>query len=173
MALVEKFQRGIAIELEYSPIPLRVWNGGGTLTYNAKTYVPGKLLGTSETSLELTEPRQFVNFELSLTSAADRTFHFSQDRGPTKCTILWLWRVDADDTWKQAVSVSGRVSETNYTQGVLTVQVQQVIYDVDKGETILMDNATQQRNHAGDRGFEYAAQIAARGGLQQQFPWPP
>ena len=173
MALQQSFDSALAAEIEYSPTPLRLWTGSGNLTFDGDVYSPGKLLSASESSVEAEEPRQYASFDLSLTLAADRMFHFNEDRGPTPCSLHWLWRADSEDDWKSAVAVAGRVGESNYVGGVLTIQIQQVLYDVDKGQTVLMDNATQQRLYPGDLGFEYSAQIAARGGLQQKFPWPP
>ena len=173
MALLEKFDSAVAAEILYAPTPLRVWDGRGHLSFGGQTYVPGKMLGSSETSLEFDEPRQYASFDLSLTLAADRQFHFTEDRGPTPARIRWLWRLDSEDSWKQAVSVAGRVADTNYISGILTVQIQQVVYDVDRGQTLYMDNATQQRLHPGDLGFGYANQLAARGGVRSSLPWPP
>ena len=175
MAIVNRFDSAVAVEVDYPApaTPLRVWNGRGTLTYEAHSWVPGKLIDAGETSLELTQPRQSSSFELILTAPADRTFHFNEDRGAVPCRILWLWRLTPADEWKLAVEVGGRMADASYISGRMTVTVQEVVYDVDRGETLLMDNATQQRLHPGDLGFGYAAQIAARGGIQAQFPWPP
>ena len=178
MALLRNFESAVAANITLAAGPpavtLNRWTGKGrnSLGFAGKLY-SGGLVASSESSLEMEEPRQFSSFDISLTLAADRQLVFNEDRGPSPVEILWLWRADAEDDWKQAVSVSGRISEMNYIYGRLTVQVQQVIYDVDKGETILMDNATQQRRFPGDLGFGYSAQIAARGGIQQRFPWPP
>ena len=174
MALAAPADAAMAVEIMFSPNPLRQWTGAGDLSFGGAEYAPGGFLDAGSASVEAEDPVDSFGFDLSAVTAAERALYLGSDHGPVPATVLWLLRDRRPGAiWAEAARFSGRVDETQYSEGVLTVTIRAVAWDVDKGETLLMDNATQQRLYPGDLGFGYAAQLQGRGGAATKLPWPP
>ena len=164
MALLASFHGEQAIEIEYDPVPLRYWTGAGSLTFDGRTYKAGGILSMNEAGIEADEPIEAFGFTLAAITADERTQYWNEDHGPVPVTVRWLWRISSADAWQQAAEYAGRIDTLDYSTGVLTVTIRTVAWDVDRGETLYMDNATQQRLYPGDKSFEYTGQITAAGG---------
>ena len=173
MPLLAESQCEIAVEIMYSPTPLRLWTGDGDLVYETNTYTGGGIVAVGDAEIESEQPIDSFGFDLSALSAANRTRYLNADPGPLQVNVRWMWRASDAEAWKQAALYSGRLNEFQYTNGVLSVSVKTVAWDVDRGETLLWDNQTQQRLYPGDLGFGYASQLLGEGGAAVQIPWPP
>lgn len=172
MALAPAAQGGIAVEIAYSPTPLRLWTGETALALGGKTYAPGGILAVGEAGYQAEEPVESLAIELSAATAAERQRYLGADPGPLPVTVTWLLREEGG-AWQSVAEHAGRVAETEYADGAVTVTVRATAWDVDRGETLYMDNATQQRLHPGDLGFGYMSQLLGEDGPEARVPWPP
>ena len=178
MPVLREFEGRIAIHIDYGgtpPVHLDLWTGEGDLTFptvDGRTYRAGRILDIGDASITGRNPIQAASFSISVTEAEQRTFQFRSDRGLAPVEMRWLWRLDDTDPWKEAMLVAGRIASQRYERGALSIEVREQVHDVDRGETLLMDNATQQRLHAGDMGFGYTADIAGHGGIRKMIAWP-
>lgn len=173
MPLAPNATGALAVEILYSPTPLRAWTGEGRLTHGGAVYTGGAILDVGEASIAAEEPIDSFEFDINALSPADRNTYLNGDPGPLAAKVLWLLMEDGESSFSEVASFAGRLDEVSYSDGVLTVTLRAVAWDIDKGETILWDNTTQQRLHPGDLGFGYAAQLQGQDGPRARLPWPP
>lgn len=156
--------------------PLRLWTGYGTLTFGNRNYTgAGSVLGVSEVETALGEPDKRVTLSLSGVPRASRR-RFLQDVGPKEVVIEWIFSLDRGKTWSKApndmtpFTFRGQLSSPSMTQGVLTVEVETMRGDVDRGRPLPWSHEDQQQRHPGDRGMEYMRILANEG---VTTAWPP
>ena len=163
----------LAVEILYSPTPLRAWTGEGSLAHGGVTYSGGMILDIGEASIAAEEPIDSFAFDLNAISDAERGRYLNNDPGPLPAKVLWLLKEDGETSFAEVASFEGRLDEARYSDGVLSLTLRAVAWDIDKGATVLWDNATQQRLHPGDLGFGYVAQLQGKDGPDARVPWPP
>ena len=167
---------GDSFELSYhTPNPLRLWTGYGPLTFGNQTYQgAGAVLGVSEVETALGEPDKRVTLHLSgIPRPLRRTF--LQDAGPKEVLIEWIFSLDRGKTWSKAPNTTpfafrGRLSTPSMTQGMLTVEVETMRGDVDRGRPLRWSHEDQQQRHPGDLGMTYMRALANEG---VTTAWPP
>ena len=166
-----------SFKLSYSTLnPLRLWTGYGTLTFGGRNYTgTGSVLGVSEVETVPGEPDKRVTLSLSGISLATRR-QFLQDVGPMEVQIEWVFSLDRGKTWSKApndmtpFTFHGQLSSPSMTQGVLTVEVETMRGNVDRGKPLRWSHEDQQRRHPGDKGMEYMRALANEG---VTTAWPP
>lgn len=154
-----------------SGFPLRLWTGQGGLRVGSQLYQGGgAALAVSEVETASGEPDKRVTLRLSGIPRALRR-QFLQDVGPMEVLIEWIFSKDRGSTWQKIpISFQGRLSTPSLAQGVLTVEVETMRGDVDRGHPLRWSHEDQQRRHSGDKGMEYMRALAQQG---VQTEWPP
>lgn len=158
-----------------SGFPLRLWTGQGGLRVDSRLYRGGgAALGVSEVETASGEPDKRVTLSLSGIPRALRR-QFLQDVGPKGVLIEWVFSLDRGKTWSKAPSTApfafrGRLSTPSLVQGVLTVEVETMRGDVDRGRPLRWSHEDQQRRHPEDKGMEYMRRLANEG---VTTAWPP
>ena len=158
------------ITIETSPV-LRFWTGQGDLTLSGNTYQGGgKALGVGELEVASGSPDRRMTITLSGIPTSLRT-KFLQDVGAVKVSVAWIYSSDKGESWSLApVSFSGRLSAPAMGEGTLTVEVETLRGDVDRGVPRFWSDEDQQRRTSGDKGMAYMKQLAKKG---VETGWPP
>ena len=155
---------------------LRLWTGYGELTLAGKTYQGGgAALEVSEVETASGAPDRRVTLRLSAIPRAARR-QFLQDVGPRQVTVEWVYSRDRGASWHlipnaaAPLSFKGRLSTPSLSQGGLTVEVETLRGDVDRGQPRRWSHEDQQRRYAGDDGLEYMRVLARESGVNTGWP---
>ncbi len=158
------------ITIETSPV-VRLWTGQGDLTLSGNTYQGGgKALAVGELEISSGSPDRRMTITLSGIPQDLRT-QFLEDVGAVKVKVEWIYSSDQGASWSLApVSFSGRLSTPALGDGSLTVELETLRGDVDRGQPRHWSDGDQRRRTADDLGMEYMAQLARKG---VETGWPP
>ena len=155
-------------------VEYRVWSGEGQLSLNSETWegvsgANGAAVQLSAYTAQIGQPRQRTQVQVAVPPAAIRDM-LAFDSGPRGIRVHYIYSTDAGRTWEEApISIAGQVSRPQYEDGLYTVEIETWGGDADRGEPKFWSDETQKAEHSGDKGFEFARQIAQ--GLEVK--WPP
>ena len=156
--------------------PYRVWSGEGQLTIGGQTYEGtsfggGALASISPVEQSLDAPTSRASVTIAVPNAAVREM-LEIDIGPVTVNLRYIYSSDFGKTWTIVpIGIQGRLSRPSYeVDGSLyTVEIETWSGDSDRGNPKLWSHETQQSEHPGDRGFEFARALAE--GIESR--WPP
>ena len=140
------------------------------ITVGGDVYEGGKAVGISP--IEETEgtPDNRASVSLALVSAADLA-RYGVDPGPIPIEIGFAQSGDAGATWtKLTKRHAGRASLPNLEGRELSIEIETLRGDVDRGGELVWSDESQQAEFPGDRGMEYNRAIAAG---DVEVAWPP
>ena len=157
------------VHLETDP-PHRLWTGSGDLVWSGHTWRGSAVLDIGEAEQSSGTPDRRLTIGIS-GIPIDLRSQFLQDPGPAQVTISWISSTDQGVTWAATPLVmQGRLSGPVMRDGVLVVEIETALGDVDRGRPAYWSHEDQQRRHPGDRGLEYMRDLSGRG---IETGWPP
>ena len=133
-------------------------------------YVGGKAIGISP--IEETEgtPDNRASVSFALVSAADLA-RYGVDPGPIPIEIGFAQSGDSGATWTKLTKRHvGRASLPSLEGRELSIEIETLRGDVDRGGELVWSDESQQAEFPGDRGMEYNRAIAAG---DVEVAWPP
>ena len=150
--------------------PERFWTGVGRLTYQGLQYEGGgQLINVSNLEVSF-EPDRRTEIAISAIPTALRS-KFLQDVGAALVTIKLLYSKDNGQTWlPSALEFSGRLSTPTMVDGILSVEIETLRGDIDRGLVLFWSDEDQQKRSPGDLGMSYMRQLAQQG---IETGWPP
>lgn len=153
------------------PDVIRIWSGEGVFTFDGEDWQgTGQVLdvGEFEQSPEIAARRMHINV-----SVLDETrlAALLQDSGPFWVIIRFLGRSDPSNDWTLLpLRFRGRASSPGIRDGVMTLELETLKGDVDRGDPFLWSHEDQQARFPGDMGFEHLRTLADEG---IDTTWPP
>lgn len=187
MASPHQRQIAVGAELTFAAGPpaqiLRVWTGGypATLpTAGGQEYLPGAIEAGPFGSPAVEGARR-LQLALRIATETDlRRFvplpPAHPDPGPIPITVRWFLQRpvaasgNAGSGWIEARKFEGRCALARLAGGVCELTLASLAQDRTEVAQSSYSNADQQSKYPGDRGLEYAQQLAAGDPYQD---WPP
>ena len=170
---------GLFVEIDYTPTPLRAWTGLGNMAWDSKTWTGiGKLGGISV----ITEKVGIRAGKLTLTLSGIPSEHKTialDDASQNRSVKVWVATFDVSGTTWTVVDAPTMMErgETDVheiiEQGTendtctIEVSVETPLSRLTILSILRYSHEDQQLDFPGDRGFEYAAQVA-----EQVLYWP-
>lgn len=161
--------------------PLRYWTGEGDLTLPDGTYtgIGFVALSASEESTEAPSSRLQISIHVGDPPGASATLRqqllsirqrINEGFGFEDITIRHIISNDHGRTWQIIPwRFFGKLSNSQITDGLWTVEIETFKGDADRGRTLLWSDSTQLARFPGDKGMNFTRKISQ--GVPTEWPF--